>query len=165
METRPKMGEKNCTRACKRGRAPAAEMKRLQAGSERATEASKQASRRHGEPADGERRAYEKDTWYRLRLAVCVKPVREVTRCRRIVTLRGRCMCLHYHHLTHQALTTRPVEPCRSTVTGPRVLAPRQPNACSRRRCLRCTPSSGMLELVRMQSIITRNSSSSRCLG
>jgi hypothetical protein len=83
METRPKMGEKNCTRAVERGRAGrlwAAEMKRLHAGRQRARKRSERGRRvgraRARQQMDGERCAYETTTWYRHRLPVCVKSVR-----------------------------------------------------------------------------------------
>jgi len=98
METRPKMGEKNCTRAVKRGRRlctvwPAAEVQNLHAARE-ASKASRQASRQ-GEPTDGERGAYEKDTSPGS-TAIGWPSVRVITRCRRIVTLPDRCMRLHH---------------------------------------------------------------------
>lgn len=125
METRPKMGEKNCTRAAGKsggGQAGlwAAEMKRLQAvqsareladwlrrrargGSRRVLEYCRC---RAGERANRCTYTHKKDTWYRRRrrLAECVEPVRcaacgvpgVITRCRRIVTLPGRCMLLHH---------------------------------------------------------------------
>ena len=117
METRPKMGEKNCTRAAGKsggGQAGlwAAEMKRLQAV-QRARELGR--GRRvleycrwvQGRRASQQTHihTHKKDTWYRRRrrLAECVAPVRcvsgVITRCRRIVTLPGRCMLLH--HIRH----------------------------------------------------------------
>jgi hypothetical protein len=93
METRPKMGEKNCTRAAdERGRAGRA----LGGGDEetsswqwaslkqpacayerRAMQAGEQAGRASQQMEGVLVVAYEKDTWYRRRRqAVCVKPVR-----------------------------------------------------------------------------------------
>ena len=112
METRPKMGEKNCTRAAGKsggGQAGlwAAEMKRLQA-----VQSARELGRgrrvleycrcRAGGRANRCTYTHKKDTWYRRRRrqAECVEPVRcvsgVITRCRRIVTLPGRCMLLHH---------------------------------------------------------------------
>ena len=91
METRPKMGEKNCTRAAGKsggGQAGlwAAEMKRLQAV-QSARELGRRARGRRvvleycrcraGERANRCTYTHKKDTWYRRRrLPVCVEPVR-----------------------------------------------------------------------------------------
>ena len=94
METRPKMGEKNCTRAAdERGRAGRAlgggdeetsswlavgKLEAACAYERRAMQAGEQAGRRANRwRAFWWCGAYEKDTWYRRRRqAVCVKPVR-----------------------------------------------------------------------------------------
>ena len=130
METRPKMGEKNCTRAAGKsggGQAGlwAAEMKRLQAGWQWASlkqrarmrgERCRQASRQGGEPTDGGRFGGAVHTRRTPGTAVVGRPcvssrcvcVCSITRCRRIVTLPRRCVFLHHTPMAGDSGKLRP---------------------------------------------------------
>ena len=177
METRPRMGEKNCTRAAGKsggGQAGlwAAEMKRLQAvqsarelgrarqtGEYSSTVCAGQAS----EPTDAHTHA---------RGGHLVPPPPSAGRVCRAGALRVWCdhavpknrhaprplyaLTPYTNWLTTRRNCALTGHCCRDAVVAPRLITSHRPSACSRRRIALCTPASGIFAVVGMQSIITQ---------
>ena len=118
--------------------------------------------------------AYEKDTWYRRRrLPVCVRAC-AVRVCDHAVPKNRHASPTVVSSSTRPCLIRKPDDStiralaghsCRDTVVALRVIAPHQPRACSGREIPPCTPASRMFVVVKMQSIIRQDSSSTPCLG
>jgi hypothetical protein len=182
METRPKMGEKNCTRAAdERGRAGRAlgggdeETSSCAVGKLEAACAYERRAMQAGEQAD---RASQQ-MWC-IREGHLVPPPSSAGR----VCQAGACACARsrgaeessrFHavassYTTYERRTTRENcartgHCCRDTVVASLVIASHPPSACSGHDNPPGTTSSRIFAVVRMQSIITRDSSSTPCLG
>ena len=174
METRPKMGEKNCTRAARRERGRAG--RALGGGDEETSSRAVRVSCGGGERGleycmvQGRRAGQQIHERRTPSTAAAISGPSVSSRC----GASRRVWCDHAEPKNRHAprplclpttiygcLTTRRIRAltghcCHGAVVAPRLAASHQPSTCSRHRSPPCTPASGIVAVVRTQSIFTQ---------